>query len=69
MLPSVFLGLALIQIPIMLNKNKKCKLFEFPDFFVLIIDYIRQSFYLTYRQTEGIIEATGKRLPANNIEL
>ena len=48
-----------------MNKNKKGKPFTFPDSFILAIGYIRTSFHLPYRQTEGIIKATGKRLPAN----
>lgn len=32
---------------------------------ILAIGYIRLSFHLPYRQTEGIIKATGKRLPSN----
>lgn len=46
-----------------MNKNKKGKPFIFPDSFILIIGYIRCSFHLPYRQTEGIIKATGKTLP------
>ena len=50
-----------------MNKNKKGKPFIFPDSFILAIGYIRTSFHLPYRQTEGIIKATDKRLllPAN----
>ena len=48
-----------------MNKNKKGKPFVFPNSFILLIGYIRTSFRLPYRQTEGIITATGKRLPAN----
>ncbi len=48
----------------MLNKNKKGKLFIFPNSFILIIGYIRYSFHLPYRQTEGIINVTGKSLPS-----
>ena len=49
-----------------MNKNKKGKPFVFPNCFILVIGYIRTSFHLPYRQTEGIINATGKRLlPAN----
>ena len=48
-----------------MNKNKKDKPFVFPDSFILVIGYIRTSFRLPYRQTEGIINTTGKRLPAN----
>ena len=50
-----------------MNKNKKGKPFLFPDSFILVIGYIRTSFRLPYRQTKGIINATGKLLllPAN----
>ncbi len=48
-----------------MNRNKKGKPFVFPDSFILTIGYIRYSFYLPYRQAEGIIKATGKRLPSN----
>ena len=48
-----------------MNEDKKGKPFTFPDSFILVIGYIRYSFHLPYRQTEGIIKATGKRLPAN----
>jgi hypothetical protein len=46
-----------------MNKNKRGKPFIFPDSFILVIGYIRYSFHLPYRQTEGIIKATGKNLP------
>src|SRR3954464_6939913 len=48
-----------------MNENKNGKKYKFPDSFILAIGYIRISFHLPYRQTEGIIKATGKRLPAN----
>ena len=48
-----------------MNEGKKGKPFKFPDSFILVIGYIRYSFHLPYRQTEGIIKATGKRLSAN----
>jgi hypothetical protein len=48
-----------------MNRNKKGKPFVFSDSFILAIGYIRYSFHLPYRQTEGIIRATGKRLPSN----
>ena len=50
-----------------MNKNKNGnKPFIFPDSFILVIvGYIRISFHLPYRQMEGIIKTTGKRLPAN----
>lgn len=47
-----------------MNKNKKGKPFIFPNSFILVIGYIRHSFRLPYRQTEGIIKATGKSLPS-----
>jgi hypothetical protein len=48
-----------------MNENKKGKPFKFPESFILVIGYIRYLFHLPYRQTEGVIKATGKRLPAN----
>lgn len=48
-----------------MNKNKKGKPFVFPNSFILVIGYMRYSFHLPYRQTEGIINATGKSLPVN----
>lgn len=47
-----------------MNKNKMGKPFTFPDSFFLAISYIRYSFHLPYRQTQGIIKATGKNLPS-----
>ena len=49
-----------------INKSKKGKPFTFPNSFILAVGYIRYSFHLPYRQTEGIINATGKRLPSNS---
>ena len=46
-----------------MNENKKGKKYSFPDSFILIIGYMRIYFHLPYRQTEGIIKATGKNLP------
>jgi hypothetical protein len=46
-----------------MNENKKGKKYKFPDSFILIIGYIRVYFHLPFRQTEGIIKATGKNLP------
>ena len=48
-----------------MNKNKKGKPFVFPNSFILVIGYIRYSFHLPYRQTEGILNATGKSLPTH----
>ncbi len=46
-----------------MNENKKGKKYKFPDSFILIIGYIKVYLHLPYRQTEGIIKATGKNLP------
>jgi hypothetical protein len=46
-----------------LNENKNSKKYKFPDSFIFIIGKIRGYFHLPYRQTEGIIKATGKNLP------
>ena len=45
-----------------MNENKKGKRYKFPDSFILVIGHIRVYFHLPYRQTEGIIKATGKNL-------
>ncbi len=46
-----------------MNENKNGKKYNFPDSFILIIGHIRVYFHLPYRQTEGVIKATGKNLP------
>jgi hypothetical protein len=46
-----------------MNENKNGKKYQFPDSFILVIGHIRVYFHLPYRQTEGIIKATGKNLP------
>jgi hypothetical protein len=46
-----------------MNENKKGRKFIFPDSLIIVIGYIRIYFHLPYRQTEGIIKATGKNLP------
>jgi len=46
-----------------MNENKKGKPYSFPDSFLLNVGYMRIYFHLPYRQTEGIIKATGKNLP------
>ena len=46
-----------------MNENKKGKPFTFPGSFILVVGRIRAYFHLPYRQTEGIIKATGKSLP------
>ncbi len=48
-----------------MNENKNGKPFTFPDFFILVISHIRSCFHLPYRQTEGVIKATGKTLPSH----
>ena len=49
-----------------MNEGKKGKPFVFPNSFILAMGYIRYSFHLPYRQTEGLINATRKRLPSNS---
>lgn len=50
-----------------MNNNKMGKPFLFPDSFILAVGYIRCSFQLPYRQTQGIINAiTGRSLPSNS---
>jgi hypothetical protein len=46
-----------------MNENKKGKPFKFPGSFILVVGHIRVYFHPPYRQTEGIIKATGKSLP------
>ncbi len=46
-----------------MNNNKEGRPYLYPDSFILAIGYIRTYFHLPYRQTEGIIKATGKSLP------
>ena len=46
-----------------MNGNKNGKKYKFPNSFILVIGHIRLCFHLPYRQTEGIIKATGKSLP------
>jgi len=41
----------------------KGRKYVYPNFFILVTGYIRTYFHLPYRQTEGIIKATGKSLP------
>jgi len=44
-----------------MNENKEGKnKYRYPNSFILVIGYIRVYFHLPYRQTEGIIKATGK---------
>jgi hypothetical protein len=46
-----------------MNESKKGRPYSFPESFILVIGYMRIYFHLPYRQTEGIIKATGKSLP------
>jgi len=49
----------------LMNENKKDKPYSFPESFIYIIDYMRVYFHLPYRQTKGIITASGKNLPGH----
>ena len=46
-----------------MNENKEGKKYRYPNSFILVIGYIRVYLHLPYRQTEGIIKATGKNMP------
>jgi hypothetical protein len=46
-----------------MNENRKGEPHTFPGSFILAVGHIRLCFHLPYRQTEGIIKATGKSLP------
>jgi transposase len=46
-----------------MNEKKEGRKYRYPDSLILVIGYIRVYLHLPYRQTEGIIKATGKNLP------
>ena len=46
-----------------MNENKTGKKYRYPESFILVIGHIRLCFHPPYRQTEGIVKVTGKRLP------
>lgn len=46
-----------------MNENKEGKKYRYPNSLILVIGYIRVYLHLPYRQTEGIIKATGKNMP------
>ena len=48
-----------------MNENKKGRKFIYPDSFIIVVGYMRIYFHLPYRQTEGILKATGKNLPSH----
>jgi IS5 family transposase len=48
-----------------MNENKKGRKFIYPESFILAVGYVRIYLHLPYRQTEGIIKATGKNLPSH----
>ena len=48
-----------------MNENKEGKKYRYPNSFILVIGYIRVYLHLPYRQTEGIIKATGKNIPSH----
>jgi IS5 family transposase len=48
-----------------MNENKKGRKFVYSDSFILAVGCVRIYFHLPYRQTEGIIKATGKNLPSH----
>ncbi len=53
-----------------MNESEKGKpSYSFPDSLINIIGHIRIYFHLPYRQTDGIIKATGKSLPKSSNKL
>ncbi len=48
-----------------MNEKKEGRRYRYPDSLILFIGYIRVYLHLPYRQTEGIIKATGKNLPSH----
>lgn len=48
-----------------MNERKEGRKYRYPDSLILVIGYIRAYLHLPYRQTEGIIKATGKSLPSH----
>jgi len=48
-----------------MNEDKKGRKFVYPDSFIPAVGYVRIYFHLPYRQTEGIIKATGRSLPSH----
>jgi len=46
-----------------MSEKKEGRKYRYPDSLILFIGYIRIYLHLPYRQTEGIIKATGKSLP------
>ena len=48
-----------------MNEKKEGRRYRYPDSLILVIGYIRVYLHLPYRQTEGIIKATGKNLPSH----
>jgi hypothetical protein len=46
-----------------MNEKKEGREHRYPDSIILFIGYIRVYLHLPYRQTEGIIKATGNILP------
>ena len=48
-----------------MNEKKEGRKYRYPDSLILVIGYIRVYLHLPYRQTEGIIKATGKNLPSH----
>ena len=46
-----------------MNEKKEGRKSRYPDSLILVIGYIKVYLHLPYRQTEGIVKATGKNLP------
>ena len=51
-----------------MNEDRKGnRKFIYPESFILVVGHMRIYFHLPYRQTEGIIKATGKPSPNHPI--
>ena len=47
-----------------MNHNKRGRKFDYPDSFMKLLGYARIYFGLPFRQTEGMIRAYSRRIPA-----
>lgn len=48
-----------------MNRGKEGALYRYPEYFILLLGYLRVYFHLPFRQTEGVITAhAGKKVPS-----
>ena len=48
-----------------MNERREDRKHRYPDSLILAVGFIRVYLHLPYRQTGGIIKATGKNLPSH----